>query len=231
MRVVRRGYHFALQEGRLGPERPLPPHYRMSSVGINEAELVIRLHSTRGRKAAWWKVGEEVPPEVLGQAPFEPVLRGLLSDFQWFPPGTLRTEEKPSVREVFQGGVEIINFVAEVRAPLPDPLQDVFKGILTGQPEAGRQGNLQICVFSPPPLIWDEEKIPPSLPYRRWFNHHLCGVLRFAWRVPRGTREGVALALFDNGGVILSPDHPNEHFFAEGWYVLKHPVPRDGMAD
>lgn len=229
--LVQRRFHFALQEGRLGPERPLPPYCRMSGMGVTEAELVIRLHSTRGRKASWWKVGEDTPVEAIGQAPFEPVLRALLSDFQWFPPGTLRTEEEPSVREVFQGGTDVLNFIAEVREPLPDPLKDIFGGVLTGQPLAGRQGSLEIFHLSPPPLVWDEGKVPFSAPFKRWFNHHLCGTVRFAWRVPLGTQVAVAIALFEKGGVILSPDHPNEHFFAEGWHVLRHPIPQDGKAD
>jgi hypothetical protein len=78
----------------------------------------------------------------------------------------------------------------------------------------------------------EEAQIPRGGSGNRWFfNHLLMRVDRFDWRVPRGTRQAVAVVRFWGEAWILSPDHPGEPVrLPEGWYVLTHPIARgDGV--
>ena len=206
---------------------PAPYVYREPAI------LVVRLYSTRSGANATWKSGEQVPPEALNSAAFEPVLRAVVQDFAWTPPDT---KDCPSIipswtlgpRSVRQVGSGVINWIATVVQPLHDPVRERIKeldSLRIGLPWH-RQGALQMWVCEEPPETAEVPIIPSSGSGNRWlYNHLFLGVEKFAYR----GIDGVAVGIVKGGGsegYVLSPDHPDEPIrLAKRWYLFRHPYP------
>jgi hypothetical protein len=218
--------------------RPIPPRFNVEE----EAELIIRLESTRSGLSARWMAGPRAR-EAFNQSPHCPLMRAVVRGFSWEPPDTRDCRSQIARMgdladdEVRQVGSNVINWRAYVVRPLEDPLKEVFERILNIQDFLGapmRQGALEargIPEWIAPGL--EESQIPLGGSGSRWFfNHALLGVDRFDWRVPRGTRQAVALIKTLCGGAwVLSPEHPEAPLaLGEGrWYILTHPIPADGV--
>ncbi len=143
---------------------PIPPY---PYVVREEVELVTRLRSTRGRRAADWWVGEGAEGALNG-APFNPVIRAVVTGFLWIPPfglppsGAGRFYENPIRLDweavhrgtvdnpclVIQTGTEVPNWEAHVVRPLPDPGRDVIRAAWIAAQQKGygvwEQGHLQV---------------------------------------------------------------------------------------
>jgi hypothetical protein len=216
-------------------DQPLPPRLVVES----EAEIIIRLESTRSGMSARWLAGEKAR-EAMNQSPYCPQLRAVVKQFEWEPPDTkdcpssiARMGEELADDEVRQLGSGILNWRAHVVRPLEDPLKEVFERVLNLPEEVSgapiKQGALEIRGIPEWIAPGFDSQIPLGGSGNKWFmNHALLGVDKFAWRVPRGTSQAVAVVKF-YGGWILSPDHPSAPLRVEGWYVLTHPIPTNGV--
>jgi len=239
------GTWYAALETADGAQTPLPPYPHEV---IGPVELVVRLRSTRGGRNAWWVAGNEAR-EAMNRSPYEPMLRAVVSHFSWAPsdtrdaPEVTRTMritfvwgEPPepyrlhdyefAIRRVFQGGSAVLNWTALVEEPLPDPLEDLFGGI-SGHCIA-RQGHLKVYEIEDGAV--GIERLPRAGGgYRQFYNHLLCNVYNYAWRVLDDA--AYAIARFGRMGAIVSDDHPEEPITLHGLYLLRHPVPVDREVD
>jgi hypothetical protein len=216
---------------------PIPP---FPFVWEGEAELRIRLRSTRGGNNAWWAAGEAAAA-ALNDAPYEPVVRAIVNSFCWAPPATVDNPykipfgETVPANEIWQGGSLALNFKARVVSPLPDRVREKL-GELINEVEAWtyRQGSLEIGEVK----LSEEEVF--TLPYAgsgtRWFfNHCIRPVSRFAWRCINGIGYAIAIPFQNREVFILSPDHPTQplqlEFIPRTAYLMRHPLPRWGTVD
>jgi hypothetical protein len=214
------------------------------------AELVTRLQSTRAGNNAWWAAGS-VALKALNESPYNPMLRARVSVFEWKPPASKDNTNRfcydyPSNEElesahhgqyVIQGGSNVLNWFAIVTEPIPDPLREKIKNLISDIFEsewtlhARSQGHLQVV-----PLVSHAAKaldLLESLPgggsgFKQLYNHYVYKVCRWAWRVI----DGVAYAAFlpANGEVIItSPDHEEQCLHIQNpapIFLARHPVPR-----
>lgn len=190
--------------------------------------FIRRLISSRGGKAAWWK-RNNAADSLLNASPFCPVLRGRLRYFLWGGPydSLPSPEDDGEVPVVRQGGTQTLNYYAAFWGPLADPVRSYLAGLELPEVPFAEQGHLEVYSIDEPP-----EEIRRKI--RGWnylqpqslYNHSVCGLgTRLMWRVV----DGVAIALIraDRDLVILSADHQDSPLtIHEGWYALKHPVPR-----
>lgn len=219
MRILNRRYYFSLKDIE---ETPIAP----GEIIAKEAELVVRLRSTRGGVASWWVCGDEARG-CLNSSPYEPVFRGITREFVWFPPGTIDKEEPLLPDEVKQGGNEALNFILRVKSPIPDPLEGLFQRITSSYSSLGEEEEFHgLNIIRNPSLLWREEDIPRSRSHKRWFDHFLCGLLKFAWRV--SGEQAIGVAFFDRGAMIFSlPEVGKDRLPLEkGWYIIRHPLPK-----
>jgi hypothetical protein len=214
-----------------GERTPIPP---FPFVWEGEAELVVRLRSTRGGNNAWWAAGEKAV-EALNDAPFNPVLRAVVESFTWSPPSTRDNPHpipfgEPEVppQEVWQGGTLALNFKARVVSPLPDPVRQKIQE-LEEVYWRYKQGALEVS----DPIEFSEVSIlSPAGSGSRWlFNHCIRPVSWWAWRVIHRVAYAIAIPPFEAEMYILSPDHPHSplqlEFIPGTAYLMRHPLPRD----
>jgi hypothetical protein len=120
---------------------PIPPGF----VWKGEAILIRRLESTKGQMAKWWVAGP-FAKKALNQAPFNPVLRAIVDEFEWHP--TRQLVYSGWEHEVVQGGTDVINWKAKVIAPLKDEvrkfLESVIVPIVRDYPKDFSQGCLNM---------------------------------------------------------------------------------------
>jgi hypothetical protein len=216
--------------------------YRFDDV---PAILRIRLDSTRAGNAARWS-GKELPQGALNNAPYNPILRGFVDHFIWFPPASrdnlpwvwgehthgILSDIMEKSGWVVQEGSAVINWAARVVAPVPDPIRDMLvvlleKDVCWNDPLVQRQGRLEVR------RVYGASEISRIIPgagsgYRRLFNHYIYPLDRWVWRVIDET----AYALFvpSNGeAYVVSPDHETEWLRLVGdLFIARHPLPRGG---
>lgn len=247
-KIVHEAYWFSLQDEQ--GTFPLPPGYHVYGYEGSPLQLTVRLRSTRGGSAASWMAGSEAR-KALNSAPYQPVLRALVSEFEWWPPNTVRhrppswftsysllnnDQLPPDV--ICQFGSGVLNFYARVLAPQPDPLRELIAEIVTsprGELRA-RQGALEIYR-----MVVPEEQL--QLLRRdtcHWlYNHSVLGPSLFAYRVLEGRAYGILVPLYEQHEVaVVSPDHLDSPVRLSGacWregdelkyraFLLIHHIPR-----
>jgi hypothetical protein len=201
-------------------EMPIPPKYFLEG----EFELKIRMDSSRGQLAAWWKAGTDAR-RCLNNAPFKPVFRGILSYFYWDLPGRMNYDLEPPNDVVVQGGFGVPNWRAKVLRPIEDKFKEFIESEILPREDAWepymKQGHLRVYA-----IYLDNIPYNRSYPYKYFYNHFIASSCdNFFYRVVGETAYGVletSKALY-----ILSADHPDEPIpIYRGTYLLVHPYPR-----
>lgn len=211
-----------------GRESYIPPDQWVRE----EAELSVRLRSTKGQKAKWW-LAESKAAVCLNNAPFEPMFRGVVSMFRWV---SRPFQEPPSVSEqdVVQGGRDVLNWQARAISPLLDSVGKIVASVasqLHGKEPELKQGHLN--VWSVPTTTIPYRSLPHSMRGRWVYNHYVHSSRGFfhAVRVIDNVAWGVFVISLIEGSVgdifVLSQDHPEEEIVLRSCHgiVVSHPVP------
>jgi hypothetical protein len=218
------------------------------------AHLTVRMQSTRAGNNAWWACGSNAA-SALNDAPYCPVLRARITVFEWRPPASkdnigrfnyvcwedFNREEFESAHHgqyIFQAGSHVLNWFAIVAEPIPDPLREKIRNLISDIFEsewalhARSQGHLQVL-----PLVGHHEKVNDILEhlpgggsgFRALYNHHVYPVARWAWRAIDGTAYAVFVP-WAGEVIVTSPDHEEQYLRiydnAARLYLARHPVPR-----
>jgi hypothetical protein len=219
---------FIFRDAETRVEYPIPPAYRLEG----EFELKIRLQSTRSGSAAWWYVGRKAR-ECLNDAPYQPVFRGVISEFEWNPRSVFLYPEEGSEDIVIQGGSQVPNFLAKVIKPVPDPIREFLQKCETSSLYHLRQGNLVIWKVD---LINGQVPSNVEIPLGReilrgfyFLNHWISYSPNFVYRVINNKYVGFLEAGDDPRTIVISRDHFNEPLILTPgiWYVT-HPIPSAG---
>lgn len=189
---------------------PIPPLYELRF--SEPAEFIIRLHSTRGNVAAWWKAGESAAA-ALNSSPYCPVLRAAIRSFEWCPPDYKRfaSNFEPWKNQVIQGGKEVANFIVEVASPLEDKAREILAEIFK-RPYCtfDSQGKLEIYQLVPTYCNILKSNVNELYQYAwsrkiRVFSHYFMNCDSFVHRVFGNEILGVVWANDDS--YVLSPDY------------------------
>ncbi len=223
--------------------RPIPPY---PYILRQEAELVVRLRSTRGRIAADWWAGDEAR-RALNRAPFNPVIRAVVHEFAWTPPGRyspIQDEGEycrnnpripPHPRVVAQWGKKVPHWRALVVRPLPDPDREVVQAAwaaVASRPWLRRQGGLLVwdasvdliarCLPLPAEEAWEavERALERGLRSSGWVYNHVFyphnGLLFRVIDAEKDWPMGVGVVRVWKTCYVLSPDHPGEPLILYG---------------
>ncbi len=213
-----------------GSEFAVPPRFV-----VNEpCALEVRMASTKGQQNAWWNATGRANQAVNG-APYQPMFRGIVSGFRWEPADTKDcpsqlSEGEMGNHEIVQGGSGILNWSANVIAPLADHGAAILSALnrLVGLGEFSSekvlaQSDLSVAVLEPAPGCDRArrylDRIGPELRLgsrSRWIGDH-C-IYRhhgFMCRVANGTIYAIVRANADT--VIMSPNAPDDTIGAELW--------------
>ncbi len=226
-----------IDESRLVP-LPIPPYPYILE---EEAELIVRLRSTRGGNSARW-IARKGAVQALNAAPYNPVIRAIVRGFAWAPP---KTRDCPSMLEysreepslVVQLGSGVVNWRAYVVRPIPDPVRGVIQAAWAAvreQSPSYTQGQLNLWVASR-----EVGEAARGLKMRRgsgnrWvYNHLFTGHAGLVFRVIDTEHGPMAVGLLQVDRVchILSPDHPEEpiSLLYGATFVFTHPLPREDV--
>ena len=216
---------FIFRDAETRVEYPIPPAYRL----VGEFEFKIRLQSTRSGSAAWWYSGEKARG-CLNSAPYQPMFRGIISEFEWNPRNVFLYPEDGSEDIVIQGGSQVPNFLARVVRPIPDPIREFLQKCETSSLYQLKQGNLVLWRVD---LINGEITSNVKIPIGRviskgfyFLNHWISYAANFIYRVINNKYVGLLETVYEPRTVILSRDHFDEPLILSPgiWYVT-HPLP------
>lgn len=219
-----------------GTETPIPPRYRVPG----EAELTIRLESTRGGGNARWYIGVRAR-RALNEAPYQPMLRAVVAGFLWEPantrdcpseiasdlvmPGVMFYESSARPRDVVQAGSGVLNWEATVVRRLPDRGRAWIRAVIGAvggemlrTVDRVMQGSLTIQVLEGPADGFLRRVTLPTGSGSRWiYNHCVIGHAGVAARVDiTNTMRVLVMPGRRAGVVILSPDHPGDPISVPG---------------
>jgi hypothetical protein len=219
---------FVYRDAETRVEYPIPPSYRLEG----EFEFKIRLQSTRSGSAAWWYVGDKAR-ECLNKAPYQPMFRGIISEFEWNPRGIFLYPENGGEDIVIQGGSQVPNFLAKVLRPIPDPIKEFLQKCETSSLYHLRQGNLTLWKVD---LINGEIPSNVKIPIGReilkgfyFLNHWINYSPNFIYRVINDRYVGILETGYEPRTVILSRDHFNDPLIlSPGVWLVTHPIPSNG---
>jgi hypothetical protein len=216
---------FIYRDSETRNDYPIPPKYRLRG----EFEFKIRLKSTRGGSAAWWYAGDKAR-ESLNEAPYQPMLRAIIGEFEWSPRSAFDYPEDGSEDVVIQGGSEVPNFLAKVVRPIPDPVKEFLSKCETSSLYCLKQGHLTLWKID---LINGEPASEAKIPFGReiekgyyFLNHWISYARNLIYRVISGKYIGMIETVYEPPTIILSSDHFHEPLIlAPGIWLLIHPFP------
>jgi|GEM_PF-5637749 hypothetical protein len=250
---------------RIGESPPWPAFFDVESVEEVDGQKVYpypcrriedpvyvatRMLSTRGGHNAWWRAGD-MARRCFNRAPYEPVFRGWVQNFEWAPAANAMADRDglllyasrlkqewvadPESTLIVQGGTATLNWSGELIPP-----DDLPEAVVREEPH---RGHLRLAVGHLAPNILREAdpdyrqghlslyrlegditKVADYFyPYGRVvFNHYLTG----GSGVVAQWHEWFLIRVYRlTDTPILSPDH-NPIWPAPGWYIAHHPVPR-----
>jgi len=223
-----------------GHEDPYPLAPGHKYMFVEPTYLAVRLLSTRGQRLQYWRISERAR-HGLNEAPFEPIWRGWVSQFMWAPEGKEFREEREDLVtgdwDVLQGstggwwtwGAKMAEDQAPyMRAPMwhsPVPAISAVLGRLELRTSYARQGHLVVYQVDAPFGECREEEEWKREPVR-FYNHCVARAVVLG-------RRGTRVCIYTREPTwVLSPDHVEEPVrLGPGYWVLEHPIPRQGGID